>query len=78
MVGYVMASWGQLEQSSDSHNDRIELIENTAEARARFGENYGAFEFRLMQEQVEVLLGGKAVAFDINEQEYTGFLSLKK
>ena len=59
-------------------DDRIELIENTAEARVQFGENYGAFEFQLTHEQVEGLMAGKVVAFDISEREYTGFLSLKK
>ena len=57
-------------------DDRIELIENTSEARAQFGENYGAFEFKLTHDQVEGLLAGKVVAFDISEREYTGFLSL--
>ena len=42
--------------SMNNHDDRIETIENTAEARANFGENYGAFEIRLTSEQVEVLL----------------------
>ena len=29
-------------------------------------------------EQVEGLLVGKVVAFDINEREYSGFMSVKK
>lgn len=62
----------------DDRDDRIELIENTTEARAAFGENYGAFEFRLTREQVEGLLAGKVVAFDVNEREYAGFLSLER
>lgn len=57
-------------------DDRIELIDDTDEARVKFGENYGAFEFKLTREQIEGLLAGKAIAFDINEREYTGFLSL--
>lgn len=60
------------------HDDRIEMIEDTAEARAQFGENYGAFEFKLTRNLVEGLLAGKVVAFDINGREYTGFMSLKK
>jgi len=64
--------------SMNNHDDRIETIENTSEAHANFGENYGAFEIRLTSEQVEALLAGKVVAFDINGREYTGFLSLKK
>jgi hypothetical protein len=72
-------SWGKTD-SADSNrcDDRVEQIDDTAEARARFGENFGTFEFRLTPEQVEGLLAGKVVAFDINEREYTGFLSLKK
>jgi hypothetical protein len=65
------------EWSGDVGEDRIELIENTPEARVRFGENYGAFEFRLTRAQLEGLLAGKVVGFDINGREYTGFLSLK-
>ena len=66
------------EFSQNDGDDRIELIEDTSEARAQFGENYGAFEFPLTREQIEGLLEGKVIAFDINEREYTGFLSLKK
>lgn len=66
------------EFSQNEGDDRIELIENTPEARAQFSENYGAFEFPLTREQIEGLLEGKVVAFDINGREYTGFLSLKK
>ena len=58
--------------------DRIEVIEDTKEDRAQFGNNYGAFEFKLTREQVGGLLEGKAIAFDINDREYTGFLSVKK
>ena len=72
-------SWGKTDAMvTDSCEDRIELIEDTADARAEFGENFGAYEFRLSREQVEELLAGKAVAFDINGREYTGFMSVKK
>jgi hypothetical protein len=72
-----MTSWGKPDSlSSESSDDRIELIGNTAEKRAQFGENFGAFEFRLTSEQAEGLLAGKAVAFDINGREYSGFLSV--
>jgi hypothetical protein len=74
-----MSHWGKLDSlSSENSDDRIELIENTAEARAQFGENFGVFEFKLTRDQVEGLLAGKVVAFDINEREYAGFLSLKR
>ncbi len=67
-------SWGKTDSlASNSCDNRIELIDDTTEARARFGENYGAFEFKLSREQAEGLLAGKAVAFDINEREYAGF-----
>lgn len=65
------------EFNQNDGDDRIELIENAPEARMQFGENYGAFEFSLTREQIEGLLEGKVIAFDINEREYTGFLSLK-
>ena len=58
--------------------DRIKVIEDTAEAREEFGKNYGAYEFRLAREQVEGLLVGKVVAFDINGREYSWFMSVKK
>lgn len=64
--------------SSDNSDDRIELIEDTVEARAQFGENFGAYEFRLTREQIEGLLAGKVVAFDISQREYAGFMSVKK
>lgn len=74
-----MAGWGRTgTQRPDNRNDRIELIEDTAEARVKFGENYGSFEFRLTQEQAEGLLAGKVIAIDISEREYAGFLSVKK
>jgi hypothetical protein len=74
-----MASWEKLGSlSSDNGNDRIDLIEDTAEARAEFGENFGAYEFRLTREQVAGMLAGKVVAFDISEREYAGFMSVKK
>ena len=74
-----MANWGKLDSlSSKNSDDRIELIEDTAEARAQFGENFGAYEFRLTLEQVEGMLAGKVVAFDISGREYTGYMSMKK
>jgi hypothetical protein len=74
-----MAGWGKLDSlSSGNSDDRIELIEDTPESRAKFGENFGAFEFKLTREQIDGLLAGKVVAFDISQREYAGFLSLKK
>ena len=59
-------------------DDRIELIDDTAEAREEFGKNYGTFEFRLTREQVEGMLAGNVVVFDISGREYSGFMSVKK
>lgn len=75
----IMASCGKPDSlSSKNCDDRIELIEDTAEARALFGENFGSFEFKLTREQVEGLLSGKVVAVDISLREYAGFLSMRK
>jgi hypothetical protein len=73
------AAWGKPDSlSSENGDDRIELIEDTPEARAEFGENFGAYEFRLTREQVEGMFAGKVVAFDISGREYTGFMSVMK
>jgi hypothetical protein len=73
-----MANWGKLDSlSSDNDGDRIELIDDTPEARAEFGEKFGVYEFRLTREQVEGMLAGKVVAFDISGREYAGFMSMK-
>jgi len=75
----MMTRWGKLDSlSPENSDDRIELIEDSKEARAQFGENFGTFEFKLTREQIEGLLAGKVVAFDISQREYAGFLSLKK
>lgn len=73
-----MAGWLADNDRIGGDDDRVELIDDTVEARAAFGENFGAFEFRLTRQQVEGLLAGKAIAFDINGREYTGFLAVKK
>lgn len=70
--------WGKVgAKNPNCSNDRIELIEDTTEARAEFGKNFGAFEFGLSREQVEGLLAGKVVAIDICQREYVGFISVK-
>jgi hypothetical protein len=69
-----MKTWDDIE----SGEDRIEVFDSLAEARARFGENYGGYVFRLTRDQVEALLQGRVVAFDINGREYAGFLVLKE
>lgn len=75
----IKVSWGKTDTAaSNSDDDRIELIDDTPEAREEFGKNYGEYEFRLTREQFEGLLAGKVVAFDINGREYSGFMSVKK
>ncbi len=54
--------------------DRIETYNTLAEAREQFGENYDGLVFKLTRAQVEGLLQGKVVAFDIRGREYAGFL----
>nr|MBI2905506.1 hypothetical protein [Chloroflexota bacterium] len=55
-------------------DDRIEMYATLAEAREQFGENYDGLVFKLTCAQVEGLLQGKVVAFDIRGREYAGFL----
>jgi hypothetical protein len=64
--------------NSKLSDDRIEVYDTLKQAREQFGENFGSFVFRLTRTQVESLLAGKVVAFDISEREYAGFLTLKE
>jgi hypothetical protein len=64
--------------TEQSEADRIETFSTLAEARAQFGENYGDFVFALTRAQVEALLQGQVIAFDINSKEYAGFLVLRE
>jgi putative endonuclease len=57
-------------------DERIEVYETLAEARQQFGENYGGYVFRLSRAQIEALLAGKVIAFDISGREYAGFLTM--
>lgn len=52
----------------------IEVYDSLKIAKQEFGENFGAYVFRLTRVQIEALLKGRVVAFDINEGEYAGFL----
>jgi hypothetical protein len=56
--------------------DRIEVYDTLNQAREQFGENFDSFVFRLTREQIEALLKGKIVAFDVRGREYAGFLKL--
>ena len=64
------------EDQGTTDADRIAVYASLAEAQAKFGENWGAFVFRLTRTQVEALLEGHVVAFDIGQREYAGFLVL--
>lgn len=59
-------------------DDRIETYPTLAEARAEFGENYEGLVFALTPAQVQALLHGHVIAFDIRGREYAGFLVLKE
>lgn len=59
-------------------DDRIEVYDTLAQARAQFGENFDSFVFPLTRTQVEALLADKVIAFDIRGREYAGFLTLVK
>ena len=64
--------------AEESQEDRIETFSTLTEARTQFGENYGDFVFALTRAQVEALLQGQVIAFDINSQEYARFLVLRE
>ena len=57
---------------------RIEVYDTLEIAKREFGENYGAYVFRLTRAQIEALLQGRVVAFDIAGEEYAGFLTLQE
>ena len=57
---------------------RIEVYDTLEIAKREFGENYGAYVFRLTRAQIEALLQGCVVAFDIAGEEYAGFLTLQE
>lgn len=59
-------------------DDRIEVYDSLTQARQEFGENFDSFVFPLTRAQVESLLAGKVIAFDIRGREYAGFLTLAK
>ncbi len=61
---------------SNDDEDLIAVYETLTEAREQFGENFDGLVFRLTREQIEALLIGKVVAFDIRGREYAGFLTL--
>jgi hypothetical protein len=62
--------------NSNNDDDRIAVYETLTEARTQFGENFDGLLFQLTREQIEALLVGKVVAFDIRGREYAGFLIL--
>ena len=53
---------------------KIEVYDSLEIAKKEFGENYGAYVFKLTRDQIEALLQGRVVAFDISSGEYAGFL----
>jgi hypothetical protein len=53
---------------------KIEVYDSLESAKQEFGENFDAYVFRLTRAQIEALLQGRVVAFDISNGEYAGFL----
>ena len=51
-----------------------EVYDSLESAKQEFGENFVAYVFRLTLAQIEALLQGRVVAFDISNGEYAGFL----
>ena len=56
----------------------MKIIENTEEARKKYGFAYGVDAFEINNEQLEALKNGKCLAEDINGEEYVLFLTLSK
>jgi len=69
-----MKAWSDIPQGED----RIQVYPTLAQAREQFGENYAGLVFRLTRAQVEALLQGQVVAFDIRDREYAGFLIVEE
>ena len=69
-----MKTWDDIPQGED----RIQVYPTLAQAREQFGENYDGLVFRLTRAQVEALLQGQVVAFDIRDREYAGFLIVEE
>jgi len=63
---------------SQLDDERIAVYETLAQAREQFGENFGGYVFRLTRVQIQAVLEGKVVAFDISGREYAGFLTLRE
>ena len=63
---------------SQLDDERIAVYETLAQAREQFGENFGGYVFRLTRPQIQAVLEGKIVAFDISGREYAGFLTLRE
>lgn len=51
------------------------IVENTPEARDKFGHMWGSGDIQLSRADIQALLDGKCVAF--HDGEYTTFLTLK-
>lgn len=63
--------------NTPANAQRIAVFDSLPQARAEFGENYAGFVFTITRAQAEALLQGKVIAFDINEGEYAGFLTVR-
>lgn len=55
---------------------KYKIIENTDEARKKFGYNYGADHIKITKTDLKELKNGKCFATGINGNEYSFFLSV--
>lgn len=55
---------------------KVEMIENTKEAKNNYGFLWGCTEHTVTKKQVQELLNGKVMA--MNDGEYVTFVSLEK
>lgn len=53
------------------------IIENNRKGRDDFGHNYGSADYKISKENIQALLNGKALACEINGNEYTLFIEME-
>ena len=54
----------------------VEIIENTKEAKDKYGHYYGSSELELTREMIQSILDGKCIA--CNDGEYSTFVVLSE
>lgn len=61
----------------EENDSDFTIIENTPEARDKFGHNFGSQIFTITINDIEALQSGKQLACDINGGEYALFIVLE-